>query len=73
TYTNWELSVDRANAARRTLVESGFEPSKVQEVRGYADRQPLADLSPVDPAHRRVTLLIPYAEGVDVSESVGTP
>ncbi|MEQ1856954.1 MAG: flagellar motor protein MotB, partial [Longimicrobiales bacterium] len=33
TYTNWELSVDRANAARRTLVESGFEPSKVQEVR----------------------------------------
>jgi chemotaxis protein MotB len=69
-YTNWELSTDRANAARRTLVAAGLDPAKVEEVRGYADREPLAELSPLDPANRRVTILIPYVEGVDTSEAV---
>ncbi len=71
-YTNWELSVDRANAARRALVEAGLDPAKVREVRGYADRSPLADLSRLDPANRRVTILIPYVEGIDVSEAMAT-
>ena len=68
-YTNWELSVDRANAARRVLVESGLDPAKVGEVRGHADREPLADRMPSDPANRRVTILIPYVEATDVSEA----
>lgn len=71
-YTNWELSSDRANAARRVLVEGGLDPAKIEEVRGHADREPLPDLSPLDPSNRRVTILIPYVEGVDTSESVVT-
>jgi chemotaxis protein MotB len=65
TYTNWELSVDRANAARRLMVEGGLDPGKVQEVRGYADRDLFSPEAPLDPANRRVTILIPYLEGVD--------
>ena len=73
-YTNWELSVDRANAARRIMVEAGLSGSKVQEVRGYADRRPLRPEAPLDPANRRVTILIPYLEGVDLSDPLtGAP
>ena len=38
-YGNWELSVDRANAARRLLHEFGVRPEQVVEIRGYADLQ----------------------------------
>ena len=48
-YSNWELSVDRANAARRVLVASGLAERRVSEVRGYADRDPLVAGNPLDP------------------------
>jgi chemotaxis protein MotB len=67
-YSNWELSVDRANAARRIMVESGLDAGKVEEVRGYADRQLLTPDSPYSPSNRRVTVLIPYLEGVDLRD-----
>jgi len=67
-YTNWELSVDRANAARRLLVGFGLPERRVGEVRGHADRQLLLPESPFDPANRRVTILVPYMELIDASE-----
>ena len=38
TYTNWELSSDRANTSRRILVAGGLRESQVAQVRGHADR-----------------------------------
>ncbi|HET8638476.1 MAG TPA: flagellar motor protein MotB, partial [Acidobacteriaceae bacterium] len=38
-YTNWELSTDRANAARRLMQADGLRPNQVSQVRGYADQQ----------------------------------
>ena len=38
-YTNWELSTDRANSARKLMESSGLRPEQVQQVRGFADRQ----------------------------------
>jgi chemotaxis protein MotB len=61
-YSNWELSVDRANAARRELVASGFDPSRLTEVRGYADRQLKVPGDPLDPRNRRISILLPYQE-----------
>jgi chemotaxis protein MotB len=59
-YSNWELSVDRANGARRVLVEAGMPADHVVEVRGYADRElKLAD-APYDPRNRRISLLLPF-------------
>src|SRR6185295_13024766 len=37
-YTNWELSADRANAARRVLSDAGLSSNQLSEVRGFADK-----------------------------------
>ncbi len=59
-YSNWELSVDRANAARRVLLSGGLSPERLVEVRGYADRRLKFVDSPSDRRNRRVTVLIPF-------------
>jgi chemotaxis protein MotB len=59
-YTNWELSVDRANAARRVLIGAGVMGERVDEVRGHADRQLRYPDRPLDPANRRVSILLPF-------------
>lgn len=58
-YTNWDLSFDRANAARKALESGGLAPSRVIGVRGYADRHPRFADDPADGRNRRVSLLIP--------------
>ena len=63
-YTNWELSGDRANAARRALETSGLESGRVMEVRGYADRQLSDPENPFAASNRRITLLLPYTTGM---------
>jgi chemotaxis protein MotB len=60
TYTNWELSSDRANAARRMIEAAGVDPSRIQEVRGMADRDLRVPSNPLDPANRRISILLPF-------------
>lgn len=57
-YGNWELSVDRANAARRLLHESGIETAQVVEVRGFADQKLLDPENPADPKNRRISVVV---------------
>ena len=57
-YTNWELSADRANSARRVLEASGVKPGQVQRVTGYADSVPLANHEPTDPQNRRISIVV---------------
>ena len=57
-YTNWELSADRANAARRAMEREGLRPAQVVSVRGHADRQLRVASDPVDPRNRRVSVLV---------------
>ena len=45
-YSNWELSGERANAARRALVAGGMHDEKMLQVRGLADVLPLNSKSP---------------------------
>ncbi|MBI5585250.1 MAG: OmpA family protein [Deltaproteobacteria bacterium] len=56
-YTNWELSADRANAARRLMDHLGVKPGQISEVRGYADRRPLLK-DPNDDRNRRVSIVV---------------
>ncbi len=67
-YSNWELSVDRANAARRLLVARGVEGARFLEVRGYADRDPKIRENPLDPRNRRISILLPFSEPIDLSD-----
>ena len=57
-YTNWELSSDRANAARRALVSGGMRIDKLLQVRGLADVQPLQGNDPNAPTNRRISILV---------------
>jgi len=58
TYTNWELSADRANAARRLLQQDGVRRDQVTQVRGYADQLLRVKSNPYDPSNRRVSILV---------------
>jgi chemotaxis protein MotB len=55
-YGNWELSADRANAARRTLEEAGVPADRFKSVSGRADVEPLIVEDPKDPRNRRITI-----------------
>jgi chemotaxis protein MotB len=59
-YTNWDLSTERANAARRTLETAGVSERRIVGVRGFADRQPRVPGNPLDPRNRRITILLPF-------------
>ena len=57
-YSNWELSADRANAARRLLQQDGVRPDQVTQVRGFADQMLRVKSNPYDPSNRRITILV---------------
>ena len=57
-YSNWELSADRANAARRIIQRNGVTPQQVTGVRGLADRELRIPADPLDPRNRRVSILV---------------
>jgi chemotaxis protein MotB len=61
-YTNWELSADRANAARRLMQENGVRTDQIAEIRGYADQRLRSPSNPEDPSNRRVSLIVHYLE-----------
>ena len=62
TYTNWELSTDRANAARRLMQEHGIRQDQVTQVRGFADQRLRKRDNPLDPSNRRISLIVQYLE-----------
>lgn len=61
-YTNWELSADRANAARRVMEEDGVHQGQVTSVRGYADRQLRNRKDPLDIQNRRVSIVVRFMD-----------
>ncbi|MDQ2840773.1 MAG: OmpA family protein [Acidobacteriota bacterium] len=61
-YSNWELSADRANEARRLMESSGLFPDQVAQIRGYADQDLRNKQNPEDPSNRRVSLIVRYTD-----------
>ncbi|WP_313319264.1 OmpA family protein, partial [Stenotrophomonas sp.] len=57
-YGNWELSADRANAARRTLLEGGMEEAKVARVVGLASSALFDKINPQNPINRRISIVV---------------
>jgi chemotaxis protein MotB len=57
-YSNWELSADRANSARRLLQQDGVRADQVTQVRGYADQLLRVKSNPYDPSNRRISILV---------------
>jgi chemotaxis protein MotB len=57
-YTNWELSADRANAARRALVAAGMPENKINRIVGLADSAPINRADPLSPINRRISIIV---------------
>ena len=57
-YSNWDLSTDRANSARKVMEENGLRKNQVSEVRGFADRKLRLPDKPLDYSNRRVSILM---------------
>jgi chemotaxis protein MotB len=57
-YTNWDLSSDRANAARRVLEAQGIDSDRIYQVTGKAASEPLYPDDPEQPANRRISIVL---------------
>lgn len=57
-YDNWALSSDRANTARKALIQSGFAPNRIKMVAGKAATEPLIPDDPKSARNRRVSLVL---------------
>jgi len=75
TYTNWELSADRANGARRVLVRSGLGSDQVVQIRGLADHELRDPANPYSACNRRITItmLMEYARPPATRSPDGLP
>jgi chemotaxis protein MotB len=71
TYGNWELSVDRANTARRILVSGGLSERQVAQVRGHADRDLRDPTAPRAASNRRVTITMLFAPEDSLARAPG--
>ncbi|MEI7812246.1 MAG: flagellar motor protein MotB [Ignavibacteria bacterium] len=60
-YTNFELSAERANSARRALTFGGMNQNQIDEVRGYADTQLKNTEDPYDVRNRRISIIVKYS------------
>ncbi len=72
-YGNWELSVDRANNARRLMQENGLRADQVTQVRGYADQHLRKPGAPDDPSNRRISILVQYVSAPPDKSSPTAP
>ena len=77
-YSNWELSSDRANAARRLMQLNEIGDNQVTQVRGFADQRLRKPDAPLDPSSRRISLIVQYLvkpepENADAAGATATP
>jgi len=71
-YSNWELSTDRANSARRAMEEAKLRPHQVSKVIGYADQHLFNPTNPLDTANRRISILVRFlATSAEATPSAG--
>ena len=71
-YSNWELSADRANAARRELVAGGMPEEKIGRVVGLSSSVLFDKANPFSPINRRISIIVMNKAAEDaVSEGEG--
>jgi chemotaxis protein MotB len=61
-YSNWELSTDRANSARRLMQQNNLREDQVSQVRGYAAEKLRDPKKPLDPSNRRISIIVHYLD-----------
>jgi len=69
-YSNWELSSDRANAARRVMQQAGLRADQVSQVRGFADQRLRNKADPFDASNRRISIIVQYTAITEAEEKL---
>ena len=69
-FSNWELSADRANSARRALIEGGYPEDKVLTVQGMGASVPRIVEDPTAPSNRRIVILVLRREVEDALKGI---
>lgn len=69
-YGNWELSADRANAARRVVARAGLADGRIRGVRGFADTQLHVQGDPLDARNRRVSIVVRTRAATALDETI---
>ncbi|RXR03551.1 flagellar motor protein MotB [Pseudoxanthomonas composti] len=72
-YGNWELSSERANAARRALIKGGLEEAKITRVVGLAASVPFDKTDPRSPVNRRISIVVLNKQALDQAAKTDTP
>lgn len=72
-YSNWELSADRANAARRALVTGGLDENKIARVVGLASSVLFDKDEPLNPINRRISIIVMTRRAEDAALSTDAP
>ena len=67
-YSNWELSTDRANAARRVMEENGVQHGRIVQVRGFADQKLHDKENPEAASNRRISVIVRYQDVPEEAE-----
>jgi chemotaxis protein MotB len=64
-YSNWELSTDRANAARKLMESNGLPHGRIVQVRGFADQSLRDKANPEASRNRRISVIVRYKDAVE--------
>lgn len=75
-YSNWELSTERANAARRALIQGGMDPEKIGQIVGFGSTVLFDKTDPYNPINRRIHIVVLTREAdaaLHRGESQGAP
>jgi len=81
-YSNWDLSTERALAARRALERTGLNSERLVKIAGYADTVPLIQGDRRDPRNRRISIILKFSkedtqtqamQGIPSSELIAQP
>ena len=73
-YSNWELSADRANSARRLMQQAGLRGDQISQVRGFADQRLRNLRDPLDPSNRRISIIVQYlSKDIDAEDGADKP
>lgn len=70
-YSNWELSADRANSARKIMQANGLRVDQVGQVRGFADRQLRHPEDPTNASNRRISVIVQYLPSTASGQAAG--
>ena len=72
-YSNWELSTDRANAARRELVRGGYPEEKMSRVVGLASSALFVKDDPLSPINRRISIVAMTRKAAETALAIDAP